>query len=103
MRIRRELEKYLYQSNDELLLNFKNSSKGENHFVEFIKLLKQELKNKEIIEGITLNNFKSGASVEKDFFNFMYDVRQDIMPKKVIGLTQEGIQEIKKEIEDEFL
>lgn len=102
MRIRRELEKYIYQSNEVLLHNFKNGSKGEDHFNKFIELLKEELKQKSILNIVSLAKFKDGIKGESDFLKFMYEVREDIAPLKIINLSTEAIKEIKDEIEKEF-
>lgn len=47
--MKKELKKYLYQTNHTLLSTFKQGSQGESHFYEFMTLIREELVPKETI------------------------------------------------------
>ncbi|MFA1710491.1 hypothetical protein ACDX66_02115 [Peribacillus frigoritolerans] len=96
--MRNELAIYLYQSNQELLTNFKKGVKGEEYFSKFIFLVNEE--SKTTYEESLLSSFKNEKNGERAFVKFMDKVREELVPFKQIILANQEVRKINEEISE---
>lgn len=95
--MRKELRKYIYQTDEALFEIFMNGEKGDIHLREFIQLLKEE----EVAEEKLNYVFKEKVT-EDEFIKFMGSIREKLVPEEVIKMSPGEVEEIKGEIERVF-
>lgn len=96
--MRNELAIYLYQSNQELLTNFRKGVKGEEYFSKFILLVNEN--SKTTYEESLLSSFKDEKNGERAFVKFMDKVREELVPFKQINRANEEVRKIKEKISE---
>lgn len=98
MYVRNELAVYLYQTNHELLNQFKKGVKGKKYFDGFITLINEDSESIYEKESL-LSNFINEKNGERTFIKFMEKVREELVPVKLIKREKEEHEKIREEIE----
>lgn len=65
--MKKELGKYLYQSNDELLQLFKQGHQGEVRFIEFMTLVREEKVPEDVISMAEGEGVKIKEGIIEEF------------------------------------